>query len=113
MGGLALKHFDVVRLERENFDQLVIELTSKLHSFFGNEVKFDPIPFYHNKKDFGDLDILYSSNQNITEKIIGLINPNQFVNNSPVLSIVYVFAGQNFQIDFIRVSPEEHEFALF
>ncbi len=112
MGGLALKHFDVVRLERENFDKLVIELTGKLHSFFGNEVKFDPIPFYHNKKDFGDLDILYSSNQNITEKIIGLINPNQFVNNSPVLSIVYVFEGQNFQIDFIRVIPEEHEFAL-
>ena len=112
MGGLALKQFDVVRLKKREYDLVIQEITQKLNDRFGSDIRFDVIPSYLNKKDFGDLDIIYTSKIEILDNLIKLINPKEFIKNGPVLSIVYQFNDKKFQVDFIRVKDDSYDFSL-
>lgn len=112
MGGLALKHFDVVRLNRQDYERVIQEITQKINDKFGSDIKFNVIPSYLNKHDFGDLDVIYTSKKEILNDLIQLINPEQYIKNGPVLSIVYPFNQKNFQVDFIRVKDKSYDFSL-
>ena len=114
MGGNALKQFGVIRLSDKEYHFIANELKSRLVKLFP-ELRFDIIPAFKTKFSFGDLDILYSGN-NITkfqETILTSFNPTGYINNGDCLSITYpVFESQLFQVDFIKTTPEAHDFSL-
>lgn len=113
MGGNALKEYNVVRLNATEYHQLVKEIKIKLITLFP-EYRFDIIPAYHTKKSFGDMDILYSGKDisQFYKTIQDEFMPIGYINNGSVLSITYPINDKLFQVDFIKVKPEDHNFAL-
>jgi len=58
MGGTALERFNIVtrRLDKEEFLTLENEVIEKLSKYFLNGIY--KIPYYREKKTFGDLDLV-------------------------------------------------------
>ena len=101
MGGHALKTVQTVRLKKDDFikiQQKVIDI------FIFHKIIIDFIPYLQDKADFGDLDVLWSNENNpginMFEFIKEYFKPTEIVVNSDVIS----FDLDNFQVDIIQVS---------
>lgn len=110
MGGNAIKKFfasltgetpeEPVRLPREKYLKIEEEVIKLLSPYFKNWC----IPGYYNeKKDFGDVDIVYVPTEDFDiAKIQEVLNSQAVVQNGTVHSLEY----NMFQIDLIRVTEE-------
>lgn len=109
MGGRALKNTFTRRYDRDEFEKLKDEMTSKLTDTFNN---FSHTKYYHIKETFGDMDVLISDNgeltkEEITNFITNTFNPNEiFINGG-----CYSFDYKELQIDFIFIPTENFECA--
>ena len=118
MGGRALlQHgIETKRIERDEFDNLSSSITSSLSEIF----KYvEVIPFYKNKKDFGDMDVLVSefiplrqsinhTLPNVDQELRRLFNPKVLIHNGSVWS----FDQDDFQIDVIVMPMRNWDSAL-
>ncbi len=105
MGGNALKSVYTRRYQKEEFDQLVNEVVSKLKE---KQFVCQPTISYRDKDSFGDLDILILKTITMGEFmpiVKELFKPQEEYRNSDCYSIDY----KELQIDFILVAPEEWE----
>ena len=106
MGGHALKEVQTLRLEKSDYENV----KHKIAELLAPHIKIEFLYEVPNKKDFGDLDILYdiSENQNhivIYDLVKELFHPKEIVKNGTVLSFSYLINEENdtyFQIDLIK-----------
>jgi hypothetical protein len=106
MGGNALKEVQTLRLEKSDYENV----KHKIAELLTPHIKIEFLYEVPNKKDFGDLDILYdiSENQNhiiIYDLVKELFHPKEIVKNGTVLSFSYLINEENdtyFQIDLIK-----------
>ncbi|MBI9031207.1 hypothetical protein JEZ13_04240 [bacterium] len=111
MGGNALKKYGIEtkRLNKEEYFIVAEEIKARLLKHFK---KAEPVIAYANKEDFGDLDILVCDSRIENLDMLKLINdefnPNAIHRNGEVTSFDY----DDFQIDVIKVKPEELEMAM-
>ena len=101
MGGNALKKVITTRknkFEYEKIKSIILEKTSKY-------LKCENVIELPNKESFGDLDILYISDDKINTKdlVIELFNPGEIVVNGDIMSFDY----DKFQIDLIKCHSQE------
>ena len=97
MGGNALKTIKTVRKNKEEYTKIKEYILDTLKN---ENLVFD-VPFeVPNKESFGDLDVLYQSNDkiNIKDIVIKLFKPDETVGNGDLLSFNYT----DFQIDMIK-----------
>jgi hypothetical protein len=110
MGGSAIKSTPIRRYNRAEFDNIAQHMIERLGKHFKNV----GVPlFYRNKPDFGDLDILVSTDGfnyrgGMREFIQDEFNPNEIHHNANVWS----FDFQEFQIDIITCSSENFQINL-
>jgi hypothetical protein len=108
MGGSAIKSTPIRRYNRAEFDNMAQHMIGRLGKHFKNV----GVPlFYRNKPDFGDLDILVSTDgfkKDMKEFIMDEFNPNEIHHNANVWS----FDFQEFQIDIITCSAENFQVNL-
>jgi len=109
MGGHALKNTICKRIDLENYQRIKAHITKSLASegYVISEITETP-----GKDSFGDLDLLYWSEQthDIHQVITKLFNPNEIVPNGDVHS----FDFEQFQIDLIKcTSLQQMAFAKF
>lgn len=103
MGGNAL-HIETVRLGKEAYEELKTDVLHRLETYV-NDVM---VPMsYHNKPDFGDLDVIMNYDGNMRELIIQLFNPTEIYKNDKVYSFDY----KDFQVDFIQIPKGEMDIA--
>lgn len=105
MGGRALKNTKTRRYKREEYDSLESKLLKKFNQDFD---KADTPRFYHNKKSFGDMDILVSMdgfNKDIREYIETEFSPNEIFHNGNCWS----FDHNELQIDLITTSRDNFD----
>jgi hypothetical protein len=99
MGGHALKTTNQERLERKDYLIIEKEVIKKI------EIILDCyyIPrYFDDKETFGDLDILYDSDDDeIYLKIVALLESKECVKNDNIFSCEYKL----FQVDFIKTDP--------
>jgi hypothetical protein len=102
MGGNALKNTITERKNKQEYETIKTEILKIL----SEHIICNTILEVPEKKDFGDLDILYISNEkiNIRELIIKLFNPNEIVINGTVISFDY----NKFQIDLIKCPNKDY-----
>ena len=85
-----------------------------LHTFMNTDVQWNDveiIPAYRSKETFGDLDILYSTTNNIpldARVFSEMFDTKDVSRNSEVTSIAY----KQFQIDFIHIPREHFDYGL-
>ncbi len=101
MGGHAIKKVPIVRLKKNDYDKIKNDVVDKLKSHtldFPNDVP--------GKEDFGDLDIIYLTNEerSILDDIKKIYNPPEIVINGNIISIAYKYNEIYFQVDFIKSS---------
>jgi hypothetical protein len=104
MGGQALKNTITRRYAKQEYVQLRDEVLDILKRDFP-ERKVAAIQAYRAKESFGDLDILFETDQtnfDLLSYIKQMFKPNEFYKNGNVISFDY----QQFQIDLIG-SPRE------
>jgi len=109
MGGHALKNTITKRIDLENYQRIKAHISNELKSegYVICEIIETP-----GKDSFGDLDLLYWSEQNsdIRQVITKLFKPNEIVPNGDVCS----FDFEQFQIDLIKCSTiQQMTFAKF
>lgn len=106
MGGLAIKNAYTRRYEKEEFDELVPEVLSKMKLLF-TDAKITKA--YRNKDTFGDMDVLCLVDKPITINIRDFIQENfnskEIVKNGHVYSFEY----KELQIDLILVKEKYWE----
>lgn len=101
MGGNALKNCETHRLDAEDYIELCMRVCYLLHETFpGRELA--EIPAYDNKVDFGDLDIIITSEvvngiEVTAELITKVFQSKEVVRNGDVFS----FEFEGFQVDLI------------
>jgi len=102
MGGNAIKKVKISRLNLETYNLIKKEICDSLSPIYELEFAHE-IP---DKKDFGDIDILYKDRENINlRKILtDKYNPIEFFNNGLVLSIAYLYNNEYYQVDFVKCS---------
>jgi hypothetical protein len=102
MGGNAIKKVKISRLNLETYNLIKKEICDSLSPIYELEFAHE-IP---DKKDFGDIDILYKDRENINlRKILtDKYNPIEFFNNGIVLSIAYLYNNEYYQVDFVKCS---------
>lgn len=108
MGGNALKHLNVERKGAEDFQRISNSVIQSIKSFV---TKSAVVPYYRLKQDFGDADILFTTNQlgrEICDHIHNLFNPRSLYVNSSC----YSFDVENFQIDLIQSTDELFDVSL-
>lgn len=111
MGGLALKEFGVIRLAREQFDEV---RTSLLAWFSSNmpKVRTLPVVSYRDKKTFGDIDIVYSTEDpDFISTFISLFGVQHYKHNGDCFSFVYDTKYGPFQVDLIWSAADCINFA--
>lgn len=117
MGGNAIKRVSVIRLKKDEYDNLGQEVLSRLKNNFPSG-DFRIIPAYNQKTDFGDLDLLFSFPEPIHYEAFhdlapGILDAADVVNNGDVTSIgMPIDSGKFFQVDLIKSSPEEIDFSM-
>lgn len=97
MGGHALKNTKITRKNKDEYLEIKKEVSEKLSKI----LTIDFSPEVPDKESFGDLDVLYISNENngnIKDIIIKLFNPSEIVSNGDIISFDY----REFQIDLIK-----------
>lgn len=110
MGGKALKNTFTRRYEKEEYHELVKEVTTMLSSLFPI-TRIEVIKAYEDKDSFGDMDILIETDNlpsNWTDTIVKYLLPKEFVSNGDVFSFEY----KEFQIDLIKSKSELFDFSL-
>ena len=101
MGGHALKNTPCIRIDKNTYKNVKTEILSKLP--FCHEVHEIP-----EKDDFGDIDLLYVTNENIKKIVIDLFHPKEMIQNGPVFSFSFELNKDKFvQIDLIKVHDIE------
>ena len=91
MGGKALKNVSVSRINLQELDFIQNDIFNKLQEYI--DITF-PIQ-NPDKKDFGDVDILYSHKKDnfvLSDHIKELYKPIEVVNNGDVLSFSYNYS---------------------
>jgi len=108
MGGHALKHVNCIRINKVEYEKIKNHILSTIESV--KLVKLSVLIEAPEKNNFGDLDILYLSNQdiNIYDLIKLTFNPKEVVTNGDVTSFSYqISESEYFQIDMIKTSNIE------
>lgn len=111
MGGNALKNVPTRRYEADEYFSLTQEVLEKLKRAKTQAWRFDIIPAYHDKESFGDMDVLYATDDDIpfdVDTVQYIFNPTEIVRNTSVISFDY----KGFQIDLIHSKTDEIEYAL-
>ena len=115
MGGSALKNCETRRLNAADYFLIEKEVCEILRDGFidsngGYMRRAKPVIAYKTKADFGDLDVIFESDNlesNFCEKLKTLFNSKEIVPNGKVISAEY----KNFQVDVILTPCREIEFA--
>jgi hypothetical protein len=108
MGGHALKHVNCIRINKVEYEKIKNHILSTIESL--KLIKLSVLIEAPEKEDFGDLDILYLSNQhiNMCDLIKSTFNPKEVVTNGDVISFSYqISESEYFQIDMIKTSNIE------
>lgn len=101
MGGNALKNVNTIRLSKQEYEQLKIEISNILNENLDKESQFKYVKELPEKESFGDIDIIIFLNKIEPYKFIkDIFYPIEIVNNGSVYSFDY----KNFQIDFITTT---------
>lgn len=103
MGGNALKTVKTVRIDLLTYNKIKKEIYDKINNDIQIEFLFDN----PDKIDFGDLDILYKSEEQISmiDYITKIFTPIEIVKNGDVISFSYNIIGNEYaQIDFIKTT---------
>ena len=104
MGGNALKNIKIVRISLLKLN----ELKGKIREKISDELDIDFMIENPEKKDFGDLDIIYKLKPDskiiVKDLLINLFSPVEIVVNGDIISFAYPsdVEGEFFQIDFIK-----------
>ncbi len=110
MGGNAFKGI-TVRLEREEYDVVCLFMHLKLSNY---PIDFRITKSYVNKKNFGDLDIIYTlkdPSYNFVDEYLRTEHPQHSFKNGDVLSVTVNTESGPFQVDFIRVEEKTFNFS--
>lgn len=100
MGGHALDTISPDRLERSKYLILEQEVINKIKEII--DIWYVP-RYFNDKGTFGDLDILYySEDKDIKNKIVELLESKEQVKNANIFSCAY----NEFQVDFIKTDPK-------
>lgn len=96
------------RINKQEYEALCADILEKL---YGISDKYNIIPSYRSKQDFGDIDVIISCNSvedrsHLFAMIDTIFKPNAINQNSHVLSILY----KNVQVDFIAIEPYFYDF---
>lgn len=109
MGGRALKTVKTVRLTKEDFSSLSIEIKDKLKDVF---TCMDIPLYYRAKESFGDLDLVVrldsEKEYDIRSIIETIFEPNEIFHNDNAWSFDY----KSFQIDLITAKYDEYQTML-
>ena len=106
MGGKAIKIAQ--RIERKNFFKYTKDIIPRVESAFNTKVKM--VKGFHDKKDFGDLDLLVLADRDFgnRRKIIeSEFNPKEININSHLISFSYKGDDEYLQVDLI-FTPEHN-----
>lgn len=109
MGGNVFKELDTCRLDFQTYNLLTNFISTLLSENF--KIKFQAIPAYKNKIDFGDLDILFHGIVDY-DRINTCLNSKRFVRNGNVTSYAVPVNGKFFQVDLIKVPEDCYDFSL-
>ena len=116
MGGNALSCTSV-RLTKKNYERLVGDCLSKLRSRFPSG-RFEAIESFRSKADFGDADLVCWAPNYDPHALAAALGAVEVVRNGPVTSIGLIvrpevphIAGNMFQVDLIKSTPEEFDFS--
>lgn len=119
MGGKALKNINTVRLTKEDYlvhKQKIFKLLNSISDNF----HFIEVPYITEKEDFGDMDIIYYSDNGKgldKDTFYDLFNDNgsgEVIKNGNVISVSYPIGDNiNFQLDFIYIDKKDVPFNLF
>lgn len=107
MGGNAIEN--TRRLLADQYRELEAEVVEKLGTIYP---ELHPLPYYRQKPDFGDLDIVVPKpklERKDFEAFLKELGSRQAVYNSDNISFEY----QDFQVDLIFVEPEQVQSAIF
>ena len=117
MGGNALTCTSV-RLTKKNYERLVAESLATLRARFPAG-RFEVIECFRSKADFGDADFICWAPDYDPYQVAAALGAVEVVRNGPVTSIGVIVRqevphrdGNVFQVDLIRQSPEDFDFAL-
>lgn len=118
MGGNALRANVTVRLTKKNADRLGADCVTKLQALYpGRRVAY--MTSYRTKPDSGDADILVEADERYDPfEAAAALDAVEVVRNGPVTSIGVIVRpevphrdGNVFQVDLIKSSPEEFDYA--
>lgn len=104
MGGNALKNVKIVRISLLKLNDLKVKIREKI----GDELDIDFMIENPEKRDFGDLDVIYKLNPDskviVKDLIKELFSPVEIIVNGDIISFAYPsdVEGEFFQIDFIK-----------
>lgn len=110
MGGHALS-VESVRLSAVNYFT-VAEVVSEVLTSKAPDLKFSIIPAYFQKPDFGDMDILFSSEGFDPYRVAEVLKATEVVRNGDVTSIGFQIGKAIFQLDLISTPKECFDFSL-
>ena len=103
MGGGSLKNTNCIRLNKELYEDIKLNIINKL-SIYNN---FEAIIEAPEKETFGDLDLIYIEKEgvDIKEIVNNLFSPNEVFGNDNLYSFSYKINDSDyFQIDLIKIS---------
>lgn len=109
MGGNALKNIINERINKEKYLEIEKDVIKMIEILREKKlINNYHVPRYLNDKEtFGDLDIIYTSNDNIKEKVITKLKSSEYIINGHILSCEY----KKFQVDFIKIEEKHFESA--
>lgn len=123
MGGKALKNTQTQRLDKPAFERVSGQVVEGLRTAFPT-ARVDVIPAYFTKADFGDLDVLVTSEdvhehgggEALNELAVRRFHATELFKNGNVLSFDYRASAQQtepgFQVDVITMPRVSYDFAL-
>lgn len=108
MGGNALKSIILRRVDRSEMNTLLPEIQGKLLTYFS---KVEPLKFYHNKPDFGDLDLMVPAEEMGMDlnSFLKSLGAQEIYKNDHTISFDY----QLFQVDLIGTPLHNWETTRF
>ena len=104
MGGNAIK--DATRISKSQYE----ELSRSINQISTSHGRFNIIPSYNNKSDFGDMDILCETVE-VRDHLIETLKPYEVIKNGPVRSLAILVDNKPFQVDLILSNTEDYEFS--
>ena len=109
MGGRACKHVKTIRLTAEDYHPFAKVTVNALSTHFVNP--FIAIPAFHEKSDFGDLDIMFTGGTLCPNQVADCLQSPCIERNGPVTSYAVPVQTGFFQVDLIRVPEDCYDFA--